>query len=1058
METTMSQLSIGDGGSVTEGTVGSETNTTTPDGRVCTPVVTATPPDGAAPEPRPVEPTNYISEYVRLRVVPNRALEPYDPYGNDSLLYSFPLYDIFIPDWYVDNMTGEYWIGVAEFSNTTDDEEFFDDPLSVNLTISNMTRVYSTNYTVRVYTSSCLFYNTLSDSWDSDGCTVIDANHKATMCTCNHLTSFGSGFFVMPNAIDFDYVFANAGVSGKKTSETYLYEILIITGSKTNSECDSKVQFILSGERDETDVRTLADPQRPILRRSATDSFVMATPRPLGQLSYLRIWHDNSGKGGAASWYLNFMVVRDVQTGEKWQFIANKWFAVEEGDGQIDRLLAVAGREQMLQFQHLFNTSSRKNLSDGHLWFSVFMRPPRSRFTRVQRVSACMALLYLSMLVNAMWYGLVPQQPRTGSISFGPFSLSPEQIGVGVMANLIVFPPSFLIVLLFRKWCVFIAWFLTFASMGASIFFLWAYGITFGNEKTTKWLTSLMISFISSVLLTQPIKVLLTAMFVSAVCKKLDDGHDDIDDDEKDPELQADEEWMHVPRKKNTDRKVKYQPVDPAKIEAAKRERQKEIKMWDILQEMAAYAFFLWVLLTISYGSRDPNCYLIRESLENHFLQPNDYMLSFGALKIDTDYSGQKPRGKEKNLISDRVHLLLGNGVMRQVRIREENTCRVPKVMRNLTRECHKFSNLLYEESGDFGLGWNASLAHRRPFNLKEYRHRSASSLDSYPFWGDLGWYGGGGYVVELKGSRARLISEMWRLQEQQWIDEKTRAVFIEFSLFNAQVNLFVGCTIVAEFGPDGGIIPFFKFQPVRLQTYNSGFGLFVLICDTFGYIIGFLVFFGTLKFIKLLRFNKRMGFLTSTLKQCAGDLVGFIVVFVVIFVAFSSTFFLLLGSMMADFTNIIASVEASFAMMLGKFDFMGISAANRVLGPLMLFTFTISMTCVFINIFLTVIIKSFQEVKLDLMKQGNEYEVIEFLVNRMKLMTGIGKPKLNSVGPLAPTSTDESKKDPSNQFPEKVDQLLNHVNDFYFDGKMDLNNKSWLKKTIKMEKQGANE
>ena len=58
--------------------------------------------------------------------------------------------------------------------------------------------------------------------------------------------------------------------------------------------------------------------------------------------------------------------------------------------------------------------------------------------------------------------------------------------------------------------------------------------------------------------------------------------------------------------------------------------------------------------------------------------------------------------------------------------------------------------------------------------------------------------------MVDLKGSRARLISEMRRLQSQQWIDEKTRAVFIEFSLFNAQVNLFVGCTIVAEFGPDG--------------------------------------------------------------------------------------------------------------------------------------------------------------------------------------------------------------------------------------------------------------
>ena len=77
---------------------------------------------------------------------------------------------------------------------------------------------------------------------------------------------------------------------------------------------------------------------------------------------------------------------------------------------------------------------------------------------------------------------------------------------------------------------------------------------------------------------------------------------------------------------------MKYQPVDPAKIEAAKRERQKEVKMWDILQEMTAYAFFLWVLLTISYGTRDPNSFLIREALENNFLQPRDHMLSFNKV------------------------------------------------------------------------------------------------------------------------------------------------------------------------------------------------------------------------------------------------------------------------------------------------------------------------------------------------------------------------------------------------------------------------------------------
>lgn len=57
--------------------------------------------------------------------------------------------------------------------------------------------------------------------------------------------------------------------------------------------------------------------------------------RPLGYLNYARVWHDNSGKGNFAGWYFNYMIVRDVQTDEKWVFIADKWFAVEEDDGQV---------------------------------------------------------------------------------------------------------------------------------------------------------------------------------------------------------------------------------------------------------------------------------------------------------------------------------------------------------------------------------------------------------------------------------------------------------------------------------------------------------------------------------------------------------------------------------------------------------------------------------------------------------------------------------------------------------------------------------------------------
>ncbi|KAK4290976.1 hypothetical protein Pmani_036170 [Petrolisthes manimaculis] len=326
----------------------------------------------------------------------------------------------------------------------------------------------------------------------------------------------------------------------------------------------------------------------------SVDHYLMATSRPLGPLHYLRIWHDNGGKGRSSSWFLGYMVVRDIQTGEQFQFICNQWLAVEEGDGLIDRLVAVAGEEQLRDLSHVFTHSVDKSMADDHLWFSVFLRPPRSRFTRVQRLSSCMALLYLSMLVNAMFYQKVPEDGAGGGLRLGPVSISPQALGIGFISNLIVFPPSFAIVFFFRKsrprkvkesrlqialrkqresavsqavwpsspdvesegsgnfsysldpkpttlnstvslkeliaqqekdkdknkvgrrrklslpwWFVLVAWFLCAVSIGTAVFFLWAYGIQFGNAKVTKWLTALLSSIVSSVLFTQPVKIYL---------------------------------------------------------------------------------------------------------------------------------------------------------------------------------------------------------------------------------------------------------------------------------------------------------------------------------------------------------------------------------------------------------------------------------------------------------------------------------------------------------------------------------------------------------------------
>jgi hypothetical protein len=163
----------------------------------------------------------------------------------------------------------------------------------------------------------------------------------------------------------------------------------------------------------------------------------------------LKIWHDNSGKGSKASWFLKFIILHDLQTREKFYFICNKWLSLEHDDGKIDRLLPVCGEKQKTQLKYLIEKQYKDKMRDGHLWFSVFARPTFSSFSRADRLTCCFVLMYLTMLMNIMYYEQ-DKTVNTGSLQLGPFSISQSQIMIGVISNLIIFPPSFLLVQLFR--------------------------------------------------------------------------------------------------------------------------------------------------------------------------------------------------------------------------------------------------------------------------------------------------------------------------------------------------------------------------------------------------------------------------------------------------------------------------------------------------------------------------------------------------------------------------------------------------------------------------------
>ena len=128
-----------------------------------------------------------------------------------------------------------------------------------------------------------------------------------------------------------------------------------------------------------------------------------------------------------ASWFLKCVILHDLQTREKFYFICQKWLAVEKEDGLIDRLLPVSCDKQKTEFSYLLEKQAKQNMSDGHLWFSVLVRPVQSSFTRLDRLTCCVVLLYLSMLMNILYYG-IDKTSNPNALKIGPFSLTPEQV------------------------------------------------------------------------------------------------------------------------------------------------------------------------------------------------------------------------------------------------------------------------------------------------------------------------------------------------------------------------------------------------------------------------------------------------------------------------------------------------------------------------------------------------------------------------------------------------------------------------------------------------------
>uniref|UniRef100_A0A8C8FW89 Polycystic kidney disease 1 like 2a n=1 Tax=Oncorhynchus tshawytscha TaxID=74940 RepID=A0A8C8FW89_ONCTS len=905
--------------------------------------------------------------------------------------------------------------------------------------------VKSVNATVTVTSiaAQCKYWNETLSTWSEDGCRVGPLTTLlATQCLCTHLTFFGNSFFVMPNLVDVSrtaelfgtftqnpvvvcfigsifvaYVLVVIWARRKDIQDTakvkvtlledndplaeYRYMLNISTGHRRGASTSSQVTVTLMGMQGESEPHHLTDPDKPVFERGAVDTFLLTTPFSLGELQSIRLWHDNSG--GHPAWYINKVMVQDVETGQKWHFLCNSWLTIDMSECTLDKVFPVATEMDLKKFSNMFFMRTAKDFRDGHIWFSVISRPPTSTFTCVQRVSCCFSLLLCTMLTSIMFWG-IPTDPSEQTMDLGHIEFTWQQLMIGVQSSIIMFPINLLIVSIFRNtrpretkpgkpkaevskqgktgrvspsqpsspqrdreltpdtvikdikkiaqslskamkspiphlelemksgpqtdintllslvediirqqnrvsgefytdylyrqlrhvekelsllgpsrfpnpdsycqavqqvqgmkgllessslagdelaqspgqaessdgdsgskkccqdglpwWFVFIGWILVVATSGVSGYFTMMYGLTYGKDRSISWLISMVVSFFQSLLIIQPLKVLGFAAFFALVLKKVDQ------EEYGDPKIEgALRNPVWAVRRDST--RSFYQPPPPTDVERMRNNMIKEQKVFALIKEILTYMGFMWMLLLVAYGQRDPNAYFLIQHIRQSFSQGISDSMSHGNVftwantSLLSNLFGECP-----GFITDGNSKLVGNARLRQVRV-QKNSCRMARSMRQAVPDCHAPYSWEVEDMGSYGPGWNRSAGENTSKTLRSpWQYQTQARLRAQPIWGSVVLYRGGGFVVDLGPDSQNASSTLQYLFDNTWLDMFTRAVFVEFTVYNANVNLFCIVTLMLETTAVGAFQFRSELQSVRLYQSTGGLHIFVMASE----------------------------------------------------------------------------------------------------------------------------------------------------------------------------------------------------------------------------------
>ncbi len=149
--------------------------------------------------------------------------------------------------------------------------------------------------------------------------------------------------------------------------------------------------------------------------------------------------------------------------------------------------------------------------------------------------------------------------------------------------------------------------------------------------------------------------------------------------------------------------------------------------------------------------------------------------------------------------------------------------------------ECNPEYSISKEDKRNYFAHWIYE-----PWNLTQqhinkgspFLHRSQLELDSLPIYGHFSLYSGSGYVALLPDELEDAKKIVDNLKSNDWVNLYTRAIIVEFTIYNANINLFTNVLLLFEMPPAGGAMTVFFIDTFRVYSSVGSLADAEMVCE----------------------------------------------------------------------------------------------------------------------------------------------------------------------------------------------------------------------------------